>query len=147
MSGDWTDRLAGARMQVDQQFQDRVAESDFTSQEWGLIMTAVEFEIDDPDDPEAARLVADTSKFGDIIPELENIKREMSAQQPPRESGGDGILGRLRQLFGSSGEGNATDDERLEEARSLVEAYASALQRHLEARGRWEEIREAAREG
>ena len=147
MSGDWTDRLAGARMQVDQQFQDRVAESEFTSQEWGLIMTAVEFEIDDPGDPEAARLVADTSKFGDIVPELENIKQEMGAQQPPRETGGEGILGRLRQLFGSSGEETTTDEERLDEARSLVEAYASALQRHLEARGRWEEIREAAREG
>jgi aryl-alcohol dehydrogenase-like predicted oxidoreductase len=57
MSDKWTDMLAGARMQVDQQFQSRLERSEFTNQEWGLVMTAVEFEIQNADDPENARAV------------------------------------------------------------------------------------------
>ena len=48
MSDAWTDSITGARMQVDKQFQQQVRDSEFSNQQWGLIMTAVEFRIDDP---------------------------------------------------------------------------------------------------
>ena len=37
---EWTDAIVGERMAVDNQFTDRVTASRFSSQEWGLIMTA-----------------------------------------------------------------------------------------------------------
>jgi hypothetical protein len=68
MTEGWTDRITGARMQVDKEFQARVQGSECTNQQWGLIMTAVEFRIDDPETPEKATLVADTSKVEHSIP-------------------------------------------------------------------------------
>src|SRR6056297_1606497 len=98
MTTDWQDHLAGARMQVDQQFEQRVRDSRFSSQEWGLIMTAVEFEVRSADDPDSARLVADTDKLGAVVPELGKIQEEMGgAPRPPSGSSGGGLFGRLRQ--------------------------------------------------
>ncbi|MFB6256979.1 MAG: DUF5799 family protein, partial [Haloplanus sp.] len=37
---EWTDTIVRDRMTVDQEFDERVRQSAFTSQEWGLIMTA-----------------------------------------------------------------------------------------------------------
>jgi hypothetical protein len=150
MSDDWTDRLAGARMQVDQQFQDKLDASEFTNQEWGLIMTAVEFEMENPEDAERARLVANTDKLTEIIPELENIQREMGGSRRPVESApsGEGMFGRLKQYIHHlrSDSPDQSDDERLAAAKVLVDEYASDLQSYLEKRGQWEEIREVAAE-
>lgn len=149
MTADWTQSLAGARMQVDQQFQPRVDESDFTSQEWGLIMTAVEFEIDAAGDPENAELYANTDKLPDIIPELQQIQREMGGSPTPVSEGSEGgFLGRLRSMVdGLTSDGSSrSDTERLSEAESLVQAYASDLQDYLETQGRWDDIRQAATE-
>lgn len=150
MSDDWTDRLAGARMQVDQQFQDKLDASEFTNQEWGLIMTAVEFEMVHPEDPERARLVANTDKLTEIIPELESIQREMGGSARPVESApsGEGMFGRLKQYIHHlrSDSPDQSNDERLAAAEVLVDEYASDLQSYLEKRGRWEDIREAAAE-
>lgn len=148
MENNWTDRLAGARMRVDQQFQDRLAESEFTNQEWGLIMTAVEFEVEYADDPERARLIANKEKIEEIIPELQNIQHEMGGSPRPVDSAptGDGIFGRFKQyLHQLRPEKPAQNDsERVAEARLLVDEYAHDLQTFLEKRGRWEEIRQAA---
>jgi len=148
MSDDWTDRLAGARMQVDKQYQDTLEASSFTSQEWGLVMTAVDWEIDDPENPEEATLVADTSKLPDIIPELEQIQSDMGGAQRPVADGPDtgGLLGRVRQYVRSlsSHTSGEPTEKRLADAKELVEGYTLELQQFLEERGQWADICQAA---
>jgi len=144
---DWTNKLAGPRMQVDQQFHDRVMNSRFSNQEWGLIMTAVEWRIRDPDDPEAARLEADTSKIEEIIPEIDRIQEQMGASGSPMGGGksggfGGGIRDFLDTLLGNGA--SVSDAERLADAETLVQDYARQLQQYLENNERWDEIREAA---
>lgn len=148
MADDWTNRLAGARMQVDQRFDDRVLASRFTNQEWGLIMTAVEFDIENPEDPESAELIAKTDHLEDIIGELGQIQRQMGGSPEPVDKGPGGglILGRLRRyldgLKTDSRGGN--DREKFVAASELVEEYAEELQAFLEEEGRWENVCEAA---
>jgi hypothetical protein len=146
MSDDWRDQLAGARMQVDQQFQDRLEQSQFTNQEWGLVMTAVEFDVEHPDDAERATLVADTSQLDQVIPELDRIQQEMGGATQPSGSSSGGIIGRFKEYLGdlSSDASGESDRERMEAAATLAEEYATDLQAYLEDRGRWEHIREAA---
>ncbi len=149
MTSDWTDALAGARMQVDQQFEPRVEASGFTSQEWGLIMTAVEFDIHDPDEPDAAELYADTENLPEIVPELERIQREMGGSATPVEEGhGTGIVGRVRRMVDSltADRSTGSDSERLSEAETLVQNYADELETYLEKHGRWEDLCTAASE-
>lgn len=140
----WTDQMAGARMQVDQQFNDRILDSEFTNQQWGLIMTAVEFDIDNPNNPEEAELVADTEKVPQILPELEKIP-----QGGPGGGGsggsrsGGGLVDRLRGLFGG-GDSGGVDQQRLDAATALVEEYTVELQEFLEDHGRWEAVCESA---
>ncbi len=144
MTSDWQDHLAGARMRVDQQFEQRVRDSRFSSQEWGLVMTAVEFEVQSAGDPDSARLVADTDKLQAVIPELGKIQEEMGgAPRPPSGSSGGGLFGRLRQYLSGlttdhSPEG--TSDEQLEAARALADDYAVELQAYLEEQGRWADV-------
>jgi hypothetical protein len=140
MSDAWTDSITGARMQVDKEFQQRVRDSEFSNQQWGLIMTAVEFRIDDPGTPEQATLVADTGKVEQILPELESIPQGMGAQQAGRSRSSDGgLLDRLRGLLSSDGDGGV-DEEKLDAASSLAGEYARELQEFLEQQGRWEEV-------
>jgi hypothetical protein len=144
MTNDWQDHLAGARMRVDQQFEQRVRDSRFSSQEWGLIMTAVEFEVRSADDPDSARLVADTDKLGAVVPELGKIQEEMGgASRPPSGSSGGGLFGRLRQYLGgltSDSGPEGSSDEQLESARNLADDYAVELQAYLEEQGRWTDV-------
>ncbi|WP_159901058.1 DUF5799 family protein [Salinirussus salinus] len=144
MTSDWQDHLAGARMRVDQQFEQRVRDSRFSSQEWGLIMTAVEFEVRSADDPDSARLVADTDKLGAVVPELGKIQEEMGgAARPPSGSSGGGLFGRLRQYLGgltSDSGPEGSSDEQLEAARTLADDYAVELQAYLEEQGRWADV-------
>jgi hypothetical protein len=144
MTNDWQDHLAGARMRVDQQFEQRVRDSRFSSQEWGLIMTAVEFEVQSADDPDSARLVADTDKLGAVVPELGKIQEEMGgAARPPSGSSGGGLFGRLRQYLGgltSDSGPEGSSDEQLEAARTLADDYAVELQAYLEEQGRWADV-------
>jgi hypothetical protein len=101
-------------------------------------------------DPERARLVADTDKIRDIIPELDNIQQEMGGSpRPVTESpSGEGIVGKLKQYLSGlqTDSSSGSDEERLAEASTLVEDYAGELQTFLEERDRWEDIRQAARE-
>ncbi|WP_137288793.1 DUF5799 family protein [Natronorubrum halophilum] len=145
----WTDRIVGARMAVDQEFTTRITDSRFSNQQWSLIMTATEFELDHPDDPDRARIVANTEKIGQIIPELDNIQTGMGAVggqgggQGGSSSGGliDSIKGALGMGGGGSG---SSHDEKRQAAERLTQEYADELQAHLESNGRWESVRQAA---
>ena len=146
----WTDRIVGARMQVDREFGDRIGASRFTRQEWSLIMTAVEFEIREPHDPEAAELVARTEGLDHVLPELETVREQFAGGGPGTgrggAGGGSGLLDGVKRALGM----DASDEDRAAErqaAETLTGEYARALQAHLEDGDRWVEICEqAARE-
>lgn len=140
----WTDSIVGDRMAVDREFNQHVMNSQFSSQEWGLIMTATEFEIEDADDPENARIVADTEKVPMIIPELDNIRSQMGAMGGgggQQSSSGGGIVDSIKGALGLGGDGNSDHDEKLEDAERLTQSYADMLQAHLENKGTWEQVR------
>lgn len=147
MTDRWTDRIVGDRMTVDQEFAERVTQSQFDRQQWGLVMTAVEFEIEHPDDPDRATLVADTSDLPSVLPELENL-----AQGPAGMAGLEGgrddnssIVDTLTNALGLGGDGgDGVDEEKLDAAEQLVGEYADTLQSHLEERGKWANVRAAA---
>jgi hypothetical protein len=143
---DWTDSIVGDRMTVDREFNDRVENSEFTSQEWGLIMTATELDIDHADDPDRARIVADTEKLPQIMPELENVRSQMSQMggAPGADaggSGGGGIVDSLKGALGLGGGSDGVDQDRVDAAEKLTQAYADALQNHLESKNKWEQVR------
>ncbi len=139
----WTDQIVGERMALDRDFSARVVESQFSNQEWSLIMTATEFEIDQPGDPERARLVANTDQVEHVIPEFDGIRAQAGAMggQPASGSGG-GLLDSLKSAVGLGDDG--VSDEEIEAADRLAQEYATELQRKLEENGRWDEIRELA---
>ncbi|WP_324662234.1 DUF5799 family protein [Haloarcula sediminis] len=141
---DWTGRIAGERMTVDKQFADRVEASSFSSQQWGLVMTAVEFDIEGAGDPETASLVADTSKLPSILPELDKVGQggPMGGGGPSDDGGSGGLLDGVKAALGLAG--GDSDEERTEEAEQLAQAYADELQQELRANGRWENICEQA---
>ncbi|WP_435066858.1 DUF5799 family protein [Haloplanus sp. C73] len=140
----WTDRIVGDRMAVDQKFGDRVRSSEFSNQEWGLIMTAVEFEIEHADDPEAARVVADTENLPEMMPELEKVQEGGATPGGPgggnqQRDSGTGVLDAVRGALGLGDD----SEERLDAAERLVDEYAAALQQHLEEKGKWDDVRDA----
>jgi hypothetical protein len=144
---DWQDMIVGDRIAVDNEFSARVDESEFTRQEWGLIMTATTFEIESASDEAAATLVADTSELPTMMPEIEKVAdmTPMGHRQKEQSGGGlfDTVLSRIG-LGGSSGDSSGFDEEKLDAAEALVDAYAQELQTHLEANGRWTAVRTAA---
>jgi len=143
---EWQDRVVGERMTTDDAFNDRVESSSFSRQQWGLIMTAVEFRIERPDDPENARIVADTGKLPQVMPELDDVESKMAAMSPTggNTSSGEGFLGGVKRALGF--DGSADSDERFEEAETLVQEYADLLQERLRENGRWEEVCRVAAE-
>jgi hypothetical protein len=146
---EWTDAIVGERMTVDNQFNERVTASRFSSQEWGLIMTAAEFEIEHSDDPEAARLVADTSNLPAVMPELENVRSQVAAMGGGGGDAGGSGGGIVDSILGALGLGEDADgasDEEIEAAERLVQEYADELQTHLEEVGKWEQVRVAYQE-
>jgi len=149
---DWTDSIVGDRMTVDREFNDRVANSEFSSQEWGLIMTATELDIENADDPDQARIVADTQKLPQIMPELENVRSQMSQMGGAPGDGagagssGGGIVDSLKGALGLGGGGGGVDQDRVDAAEKLTQAYADALQSHLESKNKWDQVRVAYQE-
>jgi len=135
---DWTDAIVGERMAVDQQFASEVRDSPFSNQEWGLIMTAAEFDIVDADNPETARIVPDTSKLTGIMPEVEKMDGAMGAPGSAGGSGGDGVFSSVKDALGVGGDGGGSD--RTEDAEELLERYAEMLHSHLVEKGRWEQV-------
>ena len=147
---DWTDLVVGERMQVDKKFNEKVAASHFSSQQWNLVMTAVEFEVENADDPEQARIVPDTSKVETILPELERVeqRRSMAGAGGPGDaggSGGSGLFDSIKDALGLGGAG--IDREQLAAAEEMTQMYADDLQEKLEAKGKWDSVREAASDG
>ncbi|KAB1196288.1 MULTISPECIES: DUF5799 family protein [Haloferax] len=143
----WTDSIVGDRMAVDREFNDHVMNSRFSSQEWGLIMTATEFEIENADDADSARIVVNTEKVPQIIPELDNIRKQMGAMGGGQESSsGGGIVDSIKGALGLGDDGKQGQQEKLEDAERLTQAYADALQKHLEEKGKWEQVRIAYQE-
>ena len=146
---DWTDKIVGARMAVDGTFASEVEASGFSRQEWGLVMTSVEFDIEGADDPENARLVANSDNLEAVVPELKRVaemQNQMQGGGGGRSSGG-GFLDNVKSALGlgnGTGKSGQVDEERLAEARALTQRYADELQAHLEQKGRWEAICEAA---
>jgi hypothetical protein len=115
----------------------------------GLIMTATELEIEAPDDPETARIVANTEKLPQIMPELENVRSQVESMggAPASDSGsGGGLVDSIKGALGLGGGSGGVDQARLEAAEQLTQAYADELQRHLESKGKWEQVRIAAME-
>jgi hypothetical protein len=142
----WQDRIVGVRMTVDREFNERVEASEFSRQQWGLVMTATEFEIEHADDPERARLVANTEKLPSVLPEMDRIEEQMGSMGGGSGGGGDGIVGGIKDALGLGGSGGSKDEQRSADAEELTQAYADALQQELEDTGRWDEVRELAAE-
>jgi hypothetical protein len=115
-------------------------------------MTAVEFEIEHPEDPERARIVANTEKLPQVMPELDNIKQQMNAMGgagggKSDDSGGGGLFGSIKSAFGlGGGGGGGSDKQKLAAAEELTQEYADALQQRLESTGKWEQVRATAAE-
>ncbi|MFD1634980.1 DUF5799 family protein [Haloplanus ruber] len=135
----WTDRIVSDRMAVDREFSDRVRASEFSNQEWGLIMTAVEFEIEDPGDPEQARIVPNTENLPQMMPELEKVGQAGPGGGAPQQDSGTGVLDAVR---GALGLGDDDSEDRLDAAERLVGEYATELQTRLENDGKWTDVRE-----
>jgi len=142
---EWQNLIVGARMTVDQAFTDRVQASEFTNQEWGLIMTATELDIEHADDPETARLIADTEAIESILPELEQVR-----SQPGHIAGGDepsddstGIIDSITNVLGLDDDDDADDRAKVAAAESLAQEYAEKLQQHLESNDEFERVRRA----
>ena len=147
---DWQDMVVGDRMAVDNEFEPRIEESRFSRQEWGLIMTATEFEIENPED-EAAAIVANTEELRGMMPEIEKVADMGPMGATPDDGGsGGGLLDSVFDALGLGGngadDGDSVDEDKLQEAERLVGEYADALQAHLESEGRWDEVRAAAAE-
>ena len=142
----WTDMIVGDRMAVDREFSQRVADSRFSRQEWGLIMTAVEFEIEHPDDDEQAKLVADTSKIRQVMPEMENIQSQMNSMAgKPSKKESKGIFSSVKDALGMGG-GSGIDKDKLAAAEGLAQEYADELQTRLESQGKWARVRRTVQE-
>lgn len=145
---DWESQIAAERMAVDGEFNDRVAASSLSSQQWNMVMTAVSFEIRNPTTPADAELVADTSKLDSMLPEIEQIGEASpmgGARSGGGGSGGDGFLDGILSTLGMSG--SSSNDELRAEAEELADDYADRLQAKLVENGRWETICERAASG
>jgi len=148
----WTDAIIGERMTVDGSFSDRVVASQFSTAEWDLIMTAADLEMEDAEDPAAARIVADTSDVATIIPELESIRSQTAAMtgqstSKERPASGGGVVDSIKRALGlgsdEGDDGDGVDQEKLAAAEQLTAEYAEALQTHLEEADRFEQARQA----
>jgi hypothetical protein len=150
---EWTDKLARARIQVDKEFHEAIERSQFTEQEWGLVMTAVEWRVANPTDPDHAKLVAETDNVEDILPQLTRIRRDVqtaaagpdAARQRSLAEGFSGWINGFVEMLSRAVSGGSTDS-RVEAADALAAEYAERVQDYLERRGRWDDIRQAAAE-
>lgn len=148
--GHWTDRFVGDRMAVDREFTDQVAESEFTSQEWGTIMTAVEFRIERPETPDEAQIVAETEHVEQVLPAIEEMRSQLGPMggQADGESdtlgGRNGLLSSIKDSLGLGKGDDGADEQRLQAAERLAQAYAAEFQAHLQREDKWKKACEAA---
>lgn len=140
--------LIGHRMYVDNEFNPRVLESNFSNAEWDLIMSVVSFRVDGPEDPESATLYPVTKGLPDAIAatdELHDIHTVPNA--PPTDASGgriDVLVDRIKDVFGLDSYNRRSQDERLQAARSLVSDYAEVLEIHLRQQSQWANLCERA---
>lgn len=147
MAEDWTTMMSRERMAVDGRFSRELADSRFSRSEWGIVMTVVHFEIENPESPTEARLTADTSSVPAVLPELEKVRSQPMVGGPGGGSGGGGSGGGLLKTVKSFfGIGGRKDAETLEAADELVDKYCREVQSELVETGRWEAICAAASE-
>jgi hypothetical protein len=132
----WLDRVAGARMEFDSEFSEVVAASSLTNQQWGLIMTAAEFQIEAPENPEQAELVPVTENLPAVMSQVEQLGEGMGMGGQRPASGG-GLMDSIKDLFGGGGGGS---EELVQTAEDLLKQYAEGFQERLEAMDRWEEV-------
>jgi len=143
---DWQDALAGERMRVDREFASRVRESPLSNQQWNLVMTAVEFEFEYPEDPERARIVADTDGIAHVLDEIRAVdQRRPGPAGGGGGGGGSGIFDAVKSAFGLGSDASDRGDLR-GAAEDLATDYAAELQAHLEREGSFEQIRQRAAE-
>jgi len=133
----WLDRVAGERMRFDSEFSEVVADSPFSSQQWGLVMTAAEFRIETPEDPSAAELVVDTDKLPAIMGELDRIDQGLARAGGGDDGGGGGFVDSIRDRLGIGAGG---DDALRAAAEELLAEYAAGFQERLVAADRWDEV-------
>lgn len=144
MSSDWQAAVAGERMELDREFGDRVDASSLDRQQWGLVMTALSFEIENPGDPDVARIRPDTSKVDAIVPELDDVSAMGPMPgSPPGNDDGRGGGGLIDRLAGALGFSDGEEDRR-EEIEQLASLYGERLEEKLRERGRWETVCERA---
>jgi hypothetical protein len=82
------------------------------------------------------------------MPELENVRSQMAQMGgAPGEGGGSGggIVDSLKGALGLSGS-DGPDQDRIDAAEKLTQAYADELQTHLESKDKWEQVRIAYQE-
>lgn len=152
MAADWTTAIAAERMELDREFGDRIDASSLGRQQWGLVMTAVEIEIENPSDPETASLRPDRSSLPAILPELDAVEQAGpgggavgGGGAGGRGSGsGDGRAGSggglLDAITGALGLGSGVDDERRAEIERLTDQYCERLEEKVRESGRWEAV-------
>ena len=138
----WRDMIVGERMSVDRSFDDRIRASPFSRQQWGLVMTAVEFQIE-KDGESSYRLIADTSKLGHVLPEIDRMASQgMGDPGAASGRGSSGLFGSVKSALGLGG--SAQNDEQREAAERLTSDYARELQSELEENGKWDLVVERA---
>lgn len=131
----WLDRVAGERMEFDREFAEVVAGSEFTNQQWGLVMTAADFRIEEPADPESATLVPVTERLPAVMEQVEALDNG-GPGMGGSPGGGGGVVDSIRDRLGIGG----GDEELTAAATELLEEYAAGFQERLVAAGRWEEV-------
>jgi hypothetical protein len=134
---DWYSRAAHERVQVDSSFNSRLRDKPVTAHQWGLLMTAIEFDIVNPEEPERARIVPDVSKVDSVLDQVKEAEDAPNAPAPDSP----GIVERVKRALGIS----ESEDPYKRAARSLASQYATELQAELEKQGRWEESCDRAR--
>ncbi len=135
--------LVGHRLAVDQEFAERLRESEFSSMEWDLIMSTVSFELEDPGDPETATIVPNVEDLPAAISAIEDLPDTGHGSHGNPERGGDasGMVDRLTSRLGfDRTEGSSSPDDRRQAATALVTEYAEVLQIHLKQQRAWTEL-------
>ena len=139
----WQDAVIAERLEADREFQDRLQQSSLSNQSWELVMTAVEFEIESPNNPDEARLVARTDSLDNVMEAIGSIQARQGGQGGGAHGGSSG--GFVDRLLGSLGLGGSGGSHR-GEAESMARDYAEQFQQLLEERGKWQSVCERAAE-
>lgn len=131
------ERLIGYRMQADQSFASRVREAGFTSSEWELIMSVVEFEIVDPSTPADAEMRPVMDELDKAIAATDQLSSSNPYEEQPDDGGiAAGFVNSLRGRLGLS-ESTGVDRDK---AVMLVSEYAALLEGLLRQESAWADL-------